>query len=600
MIVKIGKLKIGEEHPVLIQSMTNTDTNDIDASVEQCIRIAAAGGQMIRLTVQGLKEVESLMKIRRLLFEKGYNFPLIADVHFNPRVAEEAAKVVEKVRINPGNYTDKNHGKKINFSEEEYQEGVNTIHEKLKPLLEICKERKTALRIGVNHGSLSDRIMSRYGDTPEGMAESAMEFIRICKAEKFFNLVISMKSSNTRIMTYACRILLQKMEKEDSIFPLHLGVTEAGEGLSGRVKSSVGIAALLQQGIGDTIRVSLTEDPEDEIPVGIEIANYFSTKKQKSVFIPQPANLKTSFIKRNSYGILNIGGSNCPVVIDDLNTYHPNPGDNSRIPDYLYTETKFLPVNGSHPNLLIKAELFDEEQALTSKIFPIGNPDECKRIRQWYKGPFFLLVNAGELETEYSSLLKLDKSIILVVQIPSTPSPFLLNKLFSEIESSNLNTPVIIKKVFNCTDLNKMELRASGETGIFFLDGLADGIWLSNPIKPQSYTNLCFEILQAARVRTTITEYIACPSCGRTLFDIKSILLKVKEETKHLKGLKIAVMGCIVNGPGEMADADYGYVGSGFGRVSLYRGKKLVRKNVPEEDAISRLIELIQEDGKWS
>lgn len=601
MSVKIGKIQIGRNHPVVVQSMTNTDTNDVEATLEQCIRIAEAGGKIVRITVQNLQEVESLRKIREQLNALGYEFPLVADVHFNPKIAEESAKIVEKVRINPGNYTRSKTLTNTDLSDEEFENGLKIIREKLNPLLNICKERRTALRIGVNHGSLSERIMNRYGDSPEGMAESAMDFVRICHEAKFRNLVISMKASNARVMVYATRLLDFKMRYEGMLFPLHLGVTEAGSGVEGRIKSAVGIAALLQQGIGDTIRVSLTEDPEDEIPVAIELAKYFSQKKNNLSPDRTSKNPNTSYQKRNTYAVMNIGGSNPPVVISDITDFlredYENSSKSLQIPDFIYCDE--IPSPNLYPDrrLIVPYGKWTKNDRLN--LFPCGNFDDCENYYRDSTGPFFLFIKPVEICPQDIELIKRNNHIILIADCSSSPDPAVLTNFFSLIEKYIPFVPVIIKKSFNLNNPEQLMIRAAGETGLFFLDGQADGIWLKNIGTDMPLIKYSFEILQASRARISSTEYISCPSCGRTRFDIKKVIREIKKNTSHLAGLKIAVMGCIVNGPGEMADADYGYVGAGPGNICLYRGKTQIIKNLPEGEAIHHLINLIKQDGKW-
>ncbi len=602
MTIQIGKLNIGDGYPVVIQSMTNTPTNDIEATVDQCIRIFEAGGQIIRITVQNLSEVESLGKIREQLFNKGYDFPLVADVHFNPKLAEEAAKLVEKVRINPGNYADKKLFKVFQLSDSEYQSDLENIRNKIKPLLNICKENGTAIRIGVNHGSLSDRIMNKYGDTPEGMAESAMEFIRICTEEGFRNLVISMKASNARIMVYAARLLVLKMLEEKTIFPLHLGVTEAGAGTDGRIRSAVGTSTLLQQGIGDTIRISLTEEPEEEIPVAAELVNYFSLKSRETLFKLNRDNLKTSYNKRKTNTIINIGGDQHPVVISDLQEYLKEKQNYSlgplQNPDFIYSS---LPVVTSDypevPAWILPFNIFERSPRIN--CYPGGNIDEFIQYRQKNSGPFFIFIDPQKFNKKETDVLKVYSNSIIIADSNSSPDASIYWGFFSKLETDAPGIPVIIKKNFKLSNPEKLLLRAAGETGLFFLDGMADGIWLQNENNILPLINYSFEILQSSRARISSTEFISCPSCGRTQFNIKNLLEKVKKNTGHLTGLKIAVMGCVVNGPGEMADADYGCMGAGPGKITLYRGKVPIIKNIPENEAISHLISLIKEDGKW-
>lgn len=602
MLVKIGKLNLGDGFPIVIQSMTNTPTNDIEATVHQCIRIFNAGGQIVRVTVQNHSEVESLGKIREELFKRDYDFPLVADVHFNPKLAEEAAKILEKVRINPGNYSDKKLFKEFQLSDTEYLEGLETIRNKIKPLLEICKENKTAIRIGVNHGSLSDRIMNKYGDTPEGMAESAMEFIRICTEEGFRNLVISMKASNARVMVYAVRMLVQKMHEENTVFPLHLGVTEAGAGTDGRIRSAVGTASLIQQGIGNTIRISLTEEPENEIPVAREIVKYFSVKDPEKLNKLKNIKLSTSYNKRKTKTILNIGGDKPAVVVSDPENYLREKQNNSisplQIPDFIYSDRPVKLEDYPHINGWIFPYSIWKDQA-QQKCYPLGNSEECISYFQNNSGPFFLLINPDDFGQKEIDLLRNNKNIVLIADCYSSPDALILIDFFSRLEASVPEIPVILRKKFELTDPEILMLRAAGETGLFFLDGMADGIWLQNKDNELALINYSFEILQASRARITSTEFISCPSCGRTQFAIQDVLEKVKKSTGHLTGLKIAVMGCVVNGPGEMADADYGFLGAGPGKITLYKGKTPVLKSIPEDEAINHLIKLIKDDGKW-
>ena len=598
MSIKIGRISVGYEFPVVVQSMTNTNTNDIEDTVEQCIRIFNAGAQMVRITVQGTREVESLSVIRRILIERGYFFPLIADVHFSPKLAEEAAKIVEKVRINPGNYAENKKREHSVLSKEEYQEDLNNIRNKLKPLLKICKEKGTALRIGVNHGSLSGRIMTRYGDTPEGMAESAMEFIRICRSERFVNLVISMKASNTRIMVYACRMLMHKMENEHLILPVHLGVTEAGADDSGRIKSAVGIACLLQEGIGDTIRVSLTEDPENEIPPALEIVNYFGQTRGNPPAYGLPRRYVTSWARRTTRPVMNIGGNYPPVIVTDFSDYSQENYDISHLrkPDFVFCPSEeHLQIIPQEQSIIVNTELY-EGKNLRGNIFPLGTVKDFRQFNIPENKPFFLLMSPEKLSPEHINILKNNPHVVLTADSLSSPDPSVLLSLFTQLEKHQIKCPVIICKKFRITEQEKLMIRAAGESGIFFLDGMADGLWLRNSGKKMPLTDYAFEILQASRVRTTTVDYIACPSCGRTQFDIQRVLKEVKKNTANLSGIRIAVMGCIVNGPGEMADADYGYIGSGPGKVTLYKGKEPVMKNIPEKEAIDKLMELIRRD----
>ena len=481
---------------------------------------------------------------------------------------------------------------------------MKRIHENLKPLLTICKEYGTALRVGVNHGSLSDRIMHRYGNTPEGMAESAMDFIRICSEEGFSKLVISMKASNTKIMVYATRLLMEKMEYEALQYPVHLGVTEAGAGVEGRIRSAVGVAALLQERIGDTIRVSLTEDPEEEIPVAKEIATYFSRKKDKYPDLEPGYKKITSYTRRETTPLLNTGGSNPPVVVAGLEVFGKDPcvmnPKSKQIPDFLFSEV--LPGPASRiPGISYLVPYKNFIRQADMNVFPLGDKHDCEEYFRENTSPFFLSLPPGEIShCEIDLIEKNNKNIIIVADCISSPTPDNLYRFFSLLDKYVPGVPVIIKKCFSLSRKEQLLLRAAGETGLFFIDGLADGLWIENTVPDMPLISYSFGILQASGSRISSTEYISCPSCGRTQFDIKKVLQVIKIKTSHLTGLKIAVMGCIVNGPGEMADADYGYVGAGHGKITLYRGKMPVIKNIPENEAIQHLINLIKNDGKWT
>jgi (E)-4-hydroxy-3-methylbut-2-enyl-diphosphate synthase len=522
-IINIGDLPLGGHHPIRVQSMTNTNTNDIAATIAQCIRLVNAGCEMVRITAQGITEANNLALIKKGLRESGIKVPLIADIHFNPRAAEIAAGIVEKVRINPGNYTDKRDSHSI-LTSKEYDEELERIAERLHPLLNICKQNGTAIRIGTNHGSLSGRIMDRYGDTPEGMVESALEFGRICLEEGFQNVVFSMKSSNVRVMVQSTRLLVQKMQAEGMNFPVHLGVTEAGDGEDGIIKSAAGIGTLLEEGIGDTIRVSLTGTPEIEIPVAIAITERYNAsrplnKQEKTAQIMQSS-------KRKTIAVSGIGG-NYPVAV-----IAEKDGQNCLVDEH-FSAAEVLPDHNLQHLDVLEGSAF-EMRKKTGNIKP---------------------------------------------------------------ESTR---PVILKNSYQTENLLRFQVDSAIDFGNLLIDGIGDAIWLNAPeISPETINNTAFAILQATRARITRTEFISCPSCGRTLFDIEKTLQQVKAATQHLKGLKIAVMGCIVNGPGEMADADYGYVGAGPGNVSLYKGKELAFKKIPQINAIPRLIELIKQSGDW-
>jgi len=619
--IKIGNLSLGGDNPVAVQSMTNVPTDNILASVEQCIRIIEAGGEMVRLTTQGLKEVESLGQISEELKRRGYRVPLVADVHFKPSVAELAALVVEKVRINPGNYATRKTGRTEPYTPTEYTKELTTIREFLQPLIEICKNRGTAIRIGVNHGSLSERILSRYGDTPDGMAESAMEFIRIFAASGCRNLVVSMKSSNPRVMVYANRFLMKKMMAEELVFPVHLGVTEAGEGEDGRIKSTIGIASLLQDGIGDTIRVSLTEEPELEIPVAKKIIQFFAPVK-KDLPVPQYNRHSWnsySYDKRVSLPSENIGGKHVPVVIYRIG----NPaGKESPLEEagYIYTtdgiletgkaaadyifidDENWFPVPGKTVHSICKFPTWKERRKNLSHNYPLIDLKDYEQVKNEIYGLHFLRMKLGDTGPNLLEILDTDFLGCVIVDLPEEEVLNKTRQFFDLLSKRNCRIPVILHKTYHSQSYDDLVIRASGELGPVFLDGLGDGIWIvedSLKIEPSVMRNLSFSILQSSGMRISKTEFISCPGCGRTLFSLQNVSQKIRAATSHLKGLKIAIMGCIVNGPGEMADSDYGYVGAGPGKISLYRGREMVKQGIPEEEALHEMIELIKVDGKW-
>lgn len=570
-VVHIGGLELGGENPVRIQSMANTNTNDIEPSVEQALRIVEAGGELVRFTAQGVKEAESLALIRQAMNDRGCHTPLVADIHFNPAAAEVAAGYVEKVRINPGNFVDRVHTlQRFDYTDEEYALEIKKIKDRLLPLLDICRAHHTALRIGVNHGSLSDRILSRYGDTPQGMVESCMEFLRILKAENFMDVVISIKASNTVIMVQTVRLLAAVMKQENMNFPLHLGVTEAGDGEDGRVKSALGIGALLADGIGDTIRVSLSEEPECEIPVARKLVDYISKRAGHA-----PINAKNSgkvdpfkYERRETFRVDKIGGGAAPVVI-----LSSNVSSQGLVADYC----------------------FDGKRIAGAPLYTVAQLSDLKSDAAPIK---FLQLNYGE----YSSAVKdaVDEKTVFVLTTQHANGVGEQRALFHALLSDGVKNPVVIKRSYEESQLEDLQIKAGADLGIFFIDGLGDGLWIEAPNVPQEQLlSLSFGILQGARVRVSKTEYISCPSCGRTLFDLQSTIAQIKAKTSHLKGLKIGIMGCIVNGPGEMADADYGYVGSAKGKVNLYKGQTCVEKLIPAEEAVDRLIDLIKRNGDW-
>ncbi|MBF0651673.1 4-hydroxy-3-methylbut-2-en-1-yl diphosphate synthase [Dysgonomonas sp. GY75] len=596
---RIGDTPLGGGNPVRIQSMTNTNTNDTEASAEQVIRIVKAGADYVRLTAQGVREAENLRNIKDVVRTQGYNTPLIADIHFNPRAAEAAAKIVEKVRINPGNFVDRvKTFETFEYTDEEYAQEIEKIRAKLIPLLNICKEHKTAIRIGVNHGSLSDRIMSRYGDTPEGMVESCMEFLHICIAEEFRDIVISMKTSNTVVMSKAVRLLIARMEKEGLNFPLHLGVTEAGDGEDGRIKSAVGIGSLLSDGIGDTIRVSLSEDPEYEVPVARKLVAYIKQKENHPEIIAAPSDKFSPFStdRRETYTVGNIGGDNLPVVISDRS--EGNFEFNVHfLPDYLYVG-KELPLGA--PRAI--PSIIDWEGWKGEKnTCPLFDKSNWEKIRGNDAAIKFLRLSYPELDDNIITLLKADKSIAIILSTNHINGVGEQRAFIHTLMNNNCDTPVIPNRRYEENETEDLQIKAAADFGTLYLDGFGNGIMLENQgsISLKNIDAYMFGILQASRIRTSKTEYISCPSCGRTLFDLQTTVALVKGATSHLKHLKIGVMGCIVNGPGEMADADYGYVGAEKGKISLYKRKNLIEKNIASEEAVERLVQLIKDNGDW-
>lgn len=596
---RIGNTPLGDTNPIRIQSMTNTNTNDTEASAEQTIRIIEAGADYVRLTAQGVREAENLRNIKDVVRGKGYNTPLIADIHFNPRAAEAAAKVVEKVRINPGNFVDRvKTFATFEYTDEEYAQEIEKIKAKLIPLLNICKEHKTALRIGVNHGSLSDRIMSRYGDTPEGMVESCMEFLHICIDEDFRDIVISMKTSNTVVMSQAVRLLIERMNSEGLSFPLHLGVTEAGDGEDGRIKSAVGIGSLLSDGIGDTIRVSLSEDPEYEIPVAKKLVAYISERENHPEIKATASEKFSPFStdRRETYVVGNIGGDNVPVVISDRS--QGNFELNSHfLPDYLYVG-KELPVAAPRA---IPAIIDVRGWKGEKNTYPLFDASNWQQITEHNVSAKFLRLSYPDLNDGIIEILRKDKTIVIILTTNHKNGVGEQRAFIHTLMNSDCNTPVIVNRHYNENEAEDLQIKAATDLGTIYLDGFGNGIMLENsgPISLKDIDAYMFGILQASRVRTSKTEYISCPSCGRTLFDLQTTVALVKGATSHLKHLKIGVMGCIVNGPGEMADADYGYVGAERGKISLYKKKNLIEKNIPSEEAVQRLVQLIKDNGDW-
>ena len=596
--VQIGGTPLGAENPIRVQSMTTTATTDTEGSVAQAKRIVDAGGEYVRLTTQGVREAENLREINAGLRSQGIDTPLVADVHFNARVADVAALYAEKVRINPGNYVDTARTfKHLSYTDEEYAAEIEKIRARLVPFLNICKENHTAIRIGVNHGSLSDRIMSRYGDTPEGMVESCMEFLRICVAEDFTNVVISIKASNTVIMVRTVRLLVRTMEQEGMNFPLHLGVTEAGEGEDGRIKSAVGIGALLYDGYGDTIRVSLSEAPEAEIPVAKALVQYVTAHTMHPHIEAVEAD-EYSYVaptRRTTHAVANIGGDQVPVVIGSYFGEGREFDTNLR-PDYLYCGGTLPTVRPDIP-LIVDAPAWTGEANTYPVFMGFGDKNYLPLLASCSAKLKFLFVTYSQCSEEVLACLKTHPEVVVIHQ---TNHPHRVGEhraLAHLLMHEGITNPVIYFQHYAEDSLSEFQLRAAADSGVLCIDGFVDGLYLHNigsNIAPQVVDATAFNILQAARVRTSKTEYISCPGCGRTLYALEETIARIKAATAHLKGLKIAIMGCIVNGPGEMADADYGYVGAARGKVSLYRKKECIEKNIPEEQAVEKLLELIE------
>ncbi len=616
--VFIGDIPLGGNNPIRIQSMTTTDTMDTIATVEQSIRMFEAGSEYVRITAPSIKDAENLSEIKKEIKRRGYSIPLIADIHFTPKAAEIAATIVEKVRVNPGNYIDKKKNGKTEYTNEEYQNEIDKIRERFSPLVKICKEYGTAMRIGTNHGSLSERILTRYGDTPEGMVESAMEFVNICRELDFHDIVLSMKASNTRIMVAAYRLLMNRMIKDGINYPLHLGVTEAGDGMDGRIKSASGIGALLEDGIGDTIRVSLTEPPENELPVAKMIVSRYSNKKSSEGIRPLPILSKNPFAyaKRKSFSVEQFGGSYPPMVIADL----------SHIDEITYSDLNEIGFSYSAAkDIWQRADISADAVFIGDSEIKIKFPPMLKIISNRISDdinlipiidfnklnsfeltvPAIIELNTDDIYSDKFSLIANKPNVILKLNTKRQNAVHDFRRAMLELsskESGAIKNPVILSRDYS--ELNKDEflISASVELGALMLEGFGDGVWINiNPLEiSTNYVNqVLFGILQAARVRISKTEYISCPSCGRTLFDLVEVTNKIREKTSHLKGVKIGIMGCIVNGPGEMADADYGYVGSGPGKITLYKGQEIVRKNLPSDIAVTELINLIKENGDW-
>ena len=666
-VVNIGGLPMGGDYPIRVQSMTTVDTMDTLGSVEQTLRMVEAGCEYVRITAPSMKEAQNLLEIKKELRKRGCNVPLIADIHFTPNAAELAARIVEKVRVNPGNYADKKKFEEIEYTDTTYAAEVERIRERFRPLVQICKQHGTAMRIGTNHGSLSDRILSRYGDTPLGMVESALEFLRLCEEENYYDVVLSMKASNTQVMVQAYRLLVQKLDEEGlQPYPLHLGVTEAGEAEDGRIKSAVGIGTLLEDGLGDTVRVSLTEAPEAEAPVARMLIDRYTARaatarpikplvaaSSQSLALgsseeeahtqgpadrpPLAANSLSSspinpfqYFRRHTHEVANFGGQNVPRVVADLSRlprleyadlraaghlYSPfldkfQMGDLGA--DYVYTGER--PVPYMLPNGLKEIVTFTawRHAGRRPEHFPLMTPDAYLATTPAQRHPQlnFLLADLAALTSELLQHLRIDQTVVLTLETTNTHAMPELRRAFFELIEAGVTCPVVVRRCYTVENPAQTQLDAATDVGGLLIDGLGDGISLCTDLLPNqdqdtwlrdidTLNQLAFGILQAARTRMSKTEYISCPSCGRTLFDLQETTAMIRKRTDHLKGIKIGIMGCIVNGPGEMADADYGYVGVGKGKIALYRGQEVIKKSVPEERAVDDLIELMREDGRW-
>jgi len=620
--VTIGDLRMGAQHPIRVQSMTTTDTMDTKGTVEQSIRMIEAGCELVRITAPSLNEAKNLEVIKKELKARGYNTPICADIHFTPNAAEFAARVIEKVRVNPGNYADKKKFETIDYTDSAYEAELERIRTRFTPLVNICKEYGTAMRIGTNHGSLSDRILSRYGDTPLGMVESAFEFLRICEENNYHNLVISMKASNTQVMVQAYRLLVAKMIESGRNYPLHLGVTEAGDGEDGRIKSAVGIGALLEDGLGDTIRVSLTEEPEYEIPVAKALVDRYS-KRGEHTSIPDITGKLPydpfEYERSQSKERINIGGHNVPRVIADFSDREEITaaslsalGYNYSVPldkwnltdmavDYVYAgnkEVKFE-IPGTL-GIIYNSETW-HKNTKAERAYPLFCGEEYFKSEQRSGKLNFVVADYSVLSTDFVTRITAESHVVLILDSFNTHTMAELRRMAIELKQQGCALPILFKVNYKDLPESDFQLHSSTDLGALLLDGFGDGIWIKqkNCVSPRVANSTAFGILQATRTRISKTEYISCPSCGRTLFDLQETTQKIRERTDHLKGIKIGIMGCIVNGPGEMADADYGYVGTGVGKISLYKGKEVVKKNVTSETAVDELIGLIKEHGDW-
>ncbi len=627
--VPVGHVPLGGGHPIRIQSMTTVDTMDTQGSVAQAIRMIESGCEYVRLTAPSLKDAQNLENIKNALRKSGYDTPLVADIHFTPNAAELAARIVEKVRINPGNYADRKKFQQIEYTDDAYQAELDRIRKNFTPLIKICKEYGTALRIGTNHGSLSDRIMSRYGDTPLGMVESALEFLRICEDEGFYRIVLSMKASNPQVMVQAYRLLVNKMDAEGmKPYPLHIGVTEAGEGEDGRIKSAMGIGALLEDGLGDTVRVSLTEEPELEAPVAIMLVDRYKDRAGHTPILQvlhSPVN-PFEYTRRNSREVGNFGGKNVPRVIADFSVssgiqmqdlaaighYYRQESDkwtmNETGADYLFTGSS--PADFMLPNSLKEISVYETWQSKggPETVYPLLTAEEFVSGRKLHGSLNFVRIKLSDIDKPLVKRLKEESKIVLWLETNNRHAMAELRRAFFALADNHLKTPVVISGNYKSMSEERFRLYASTDIGAVLLAGMGDGVILllnnaaqdgSRDVYCKLANNTAFGILQAARMRITKTEFISCPSCGRTLFDLQETTAKIRKRTEHLKGLKIGIMGCIVNGPGEMADADYGYVGSGNDKITLYKGKDVVKRGVPFKEAVKELVNLIKSEGDW-
>lgn len=623
-VVTIGDVPMGGDHPIRVQSMTTTDTLDTAATVAQSIRMIEAGCEYVRITAPSLKEAQNLEAIKKEIRNRGYNTPLVADIHFTPNAAELAARLVEKVRVNPGNYADKKKFEHIDYTDSGYEAELERIRLRFLPLIKICKEYGTAMRIGTNHGSLSDRILSRYGDTPLGMVESAMEFLRICREENYHNIVLSMKASNPQVMVEAYRLLVQQMQLNGMDYPLHLGVTEAGDGEDGRIKSAAGIGTLLEDGLGDTIRVSLTEDPEFEIPVAKALVARYSNRAAHAPIAPVNEKITLpyspyAYSRRTTATVSNFGIGQVPRVIADYSMrdeitaaslfavgYHYSvPLDKWNLTDqacdYIYAGTKTVAFAIPGTLGVIYDAAHWETLPTAVRSYPLFRGDGYFSAAKKSPELNFILCDLQTLTADFIGKLKSETTAVLVLETANTHGMAEQRRAFIELLLQECNVPVIIKRTYSGISAEELQLHAATDMPALLLDGFGDGVWITQTdcASPHAVNSLGFGILQATRTRISKTEYISCPSCGRTLFDLQDTTNKIRKRTEHLKGVKIGIMGCIVNGPGEMADADYGYVGTGAGKITLYKGKEVVKRNIPETEAVEALVELIREHGDW-